>query len=97
MEVRLTQEMLTAVKQTPELPDNLRARVSKATADGDMFLLTLDQDEQMAMTEVCEWHVRTNPDSGDLTEQGRLFDNIIQAIIDADLRTEGRTDGMAES
>ncbi len=97
MEVRLTQQMLTAVKETPELPDNLRARVSNAKADGDKFVLTLDQDEQMAMTEVCEWYVRTNPDSGDLTEQGRLFDDIIQAIIDADLRAEGRTDGMAES
>ncbi len=66
MEVRLTQEMLTAVKETPELPDNLRTRVSDAKA------------------------------AGDLTEQGRLFDEIIQAIIDADLRAEGR-DGMTES
>ncbi len=66
MEIRLTKEMLAAVKETPELPDNLRTRVSDAKA------------------------------AGDLTEQGRLFDDIIQAIIDADLRTEGRTDGMAD-
>jgi hypothetical protein len=92
MEVRLTQQMLTAVKETPELPDNLRARVSNAKADGDKFVLTLDQDERMAMTEVCEWYVRTNPDSGDLTEQGRLFDDIIQAIIDADLQADGRAE-----
>ncbi len=88
MEVRLTQKMLTAVKETPELPDNLRARVSDAKADGDVFVLTLDDDERMAMTEICEWYVRTDPESGDLTEQGRLFDDIIQAIIDADLQTE---------
>ncbi len=88
MEVRLTQKMLTAVQETPELPDNLRARVSDAKADGDVFVLTLDDDERMAMTEICEWYVRTDPESGDLTEQGRLFDDIIQAIIDADLQTE---------
>ena len=88
MEVRLTQKMLTAVQETPELPDNLRARVSDAKADGDVLVLTLDDDERMAMTEICEWYVRTDPESGDLTEQGRLFDDIIQAIIDADLQTE---------
>ena len=88
MEVRLTQEMLTAVKETPELPDDLRTRVIDAKADGDMFVLTLDQDERVAMTEMSEWYVRTNPDSRDLTEQGRLFDDIIQAIIDADLQAE---------
>ena len=84
MEVRLTQEMLTAVKETPELPDNLRTRVSDAKAAGDLFVLKLDEDERVAMTEMCEWYVRTDPDSGALTEQGRLFDDIIQAIVDAD-------------
>ena len=42
MEVRLTQEMLTAVKKTPELPDNLRTRVIDAKAAGDLFVLKLD-------------------------------------------------------
>lgn len=88
MEVRLTQEMLTAVKETPELPDNLRTRVIDAKAAGDLFVVKLDEDERVAMTEMCEWCVRTDPDSGDLAEQGRLVDDIIQAIIDADLQTE---------
>ncbi len=55
MEVRLTQEMLTAVKETPELPDNLRTRVIDAKAAGDLFVLKLDEDERVAMTEMCEW------------------------------------------
>ncbi len=88
MEVRLTQKMLTAVRGTPELPDNLRRRVDDAKPDGDVFVVTLDDDERVAMTEMCEWYVRTDPDSGDLTEQGRLFDEIIQAIIDADLQAK---------
>ena len=90
MEVRLTQEMLAAVKETPELPDNIRTRVIDAKAAGDLFIVKLDDDERVAMTEMCEWYVRTDPDSGDLTEQGRLFDDIIQAIIEADLQTDGR-------
>ncbi len=88
MEVPLTHKMLTAVRETPELPDNLRRRVDDAKPDGGVFVVTLDDDERVAMTEMCEWYVRTDPDSGDLTEQGRLFDEIIQAIIDADLQAK---------
>ena len=85
MEVRLTEQMLSALRGTPELPDNLRRGVEAAEDDGDGFLLTLDQDEQMALTELCEWYVRKDPDTGELTEDGQLFDDIVQAIIDADL------------
>ncbi len=85
MEVRVTEEMLEALKATPEIPDNLRARVDSAEAGGDGFLLTLDEDERVAMTEMCEWYVRKDPDTGEFTKQGKLFDDIVQAIIDADL------------
>jgi len=47
--------------------------------------VSLGEDERMAMTEMCEWYVRTDHDTGELTDQGRLFESIIQAIIDADL------------
>lgn len=86
MDVRMTEEMLVALKATPEMPDNLRACVDAAEADADGFLVTLDEDEQMALTELCEWYVRKDPDSGELTKQGKLFDDIVQAIIDADLK-----------
>ena len=85
MEVRVTGEMLEALKATPEIPDNLRACVDSAEANGDGFLMTLDEDERMAMTELCEWYVRKDPDTGEVTKQGKLFDDIVQAIIDADL------------
>ena len=85
MEVRIDEEMLAALKDAPELPDNLRACVDSAVPDGDDFLVTLDQDEQMALTELCEWYVRTDPETNQLTEQGKLFDRIVQVIIDADL------------
>ncbi len=85
MEVRLTEPMLSALRGTPELPDNLRRRVEDVEDDGDGFLLTLDQDEQMALTELCEWYVRKDPETDELTEDGQLFDDIVQAIIDADL------------
>jgi hypothetical protein len=85
MEVRMTQEMVDALRKTAEMPDNLLACLDKAEADADALLVPLDEDERMAMTEMCEWYVRSDPDTGELTEQGRLFESIIQAIIDADL------------
>jgi hypothetical protein len=92
MEVRMTEIMVKALTETPEIPDNLLTCLRSAKADGDILLVDLGQDERMAMTEMCEWYVRTDPGTGELTEQGKLFESIIQAIIDADLAPGGRTE-----
>ncbi len=85
MELRLNEEMIAALRETPELPDNLRACIDGARGESDAFVVTVDDDEQMALTELCEWYVRKDPQTDELTEQGRLFDSIVQIIIDADL------------
>ena len=92
MKVRMTETMVNALTETSEIPDNLLTCLRSAEADGDMVLVDIGQDECMAMTEMCEWYVRTDPDTGELTEQGKLFESIIQAIIDADLAPGGMTD-----
>lgn len=85
MELRLNEEMIAALRETPELPDNLSACIEAAHAESDSFVVTVDDDEQMALTELCEWYVRKDPETGELTKQGRIFDAIVQLIIDADL------------
>ncbi len=85
MELRLDEEMIAALRETPELPDNLRACIDDARAETDVFFVTVDDDEQMALTELCEWYVRKDPATGELTKQGRIFDAIVQLVIDADL------------
>lgn len=85
MEVRMTTDMLGALRETAELPDNLRACVQNAQPAGEAFVMTLDDDEAMAMTELCEWFIRKDPTTGELTEKAKLFDAIINAIYDADL------------
>ena len=89
MKVRMTEIMVKALTETPEIPDNLLTCLRGAETDGDMLLVDLGQDERMALTEVCEWYVRSDPDTGNLTEQGNLFESIIQAIISADLAPDG--------
>jgi len=84
--VRLTQPQLTALRQVPEIPDNLLARVNAARGDGGAFVMALNQDEAMAMTEMCQWYIRKDPTTGQLGEQARLFEGIVDAIYEAEAR-----------
>ena len=83
MQIHLTEPMLTALRGTAEIPDNLLGRVNGAARDGDGFVMTLSEDEAMAMTEMCQWFIRRDPTTGALGERAKLFDAIVRAIDDA--------------
>jgi hypothetical protein len=85
MEARITAEMLDALKQTLEIPDNLAAAADAAVAHEDQFLLRLTEDEAMAMVEMCQWYIKKDPDTGELTPKAKLFNAIVDAIDEADL------------
>jgi hypothetical protein len=76
--------MLAALRETPEIPDNLLARVSAARQDGGMSVITLSEDEAMAMTEMCQWYIRKDPATGQLNEKAKTFEAIVNAIYDAE-------------
>lgn len=84
MQVRLTESMLIALRQVAEIPDNLLARVNAARRDGGAFVMVLNEDEAMAMTEMCQWYIRKDPTTGQLGEQARLFEGIVNAIYEAE-------------
>ncbi len=84
MDVRLTDPMLSALREAPEIPDNLLARVNAARRDGGGSALTLSEDEAMAMTEMCQWYIRKDPTTGQLGERARVFQTIVNAIYDAE-------------
>lgn len=84
MQVRLSEPMLSALRETPEIPDNLLARVSGARQDGGGWVMTLTQDESMAMTEMCQWYIRKDPTTGRLGDKATLFEAIVSAIYDAE-------------
>jgi len=44
MNVRLTEAMLAALRETPEMPDNLLARVQGARQDGAQRVMSLSED-----------------------------------------------------
>jgi hypothetical protein len=83
MEVRLTTPMLEALRATPEIPDNLRRCVDSAVKNGDGFLITMDEDEAMAMTEMCQWYIKKDPTSGKYGAKAEIFDGIVRAVYKA--------------
>ncbi len=79
LQVSMTSEMLDALRQTPEIPDNLRKRVDTARPAGAAFAVTLSDDEAMAMVEMCQWYIHQD-ENGELPPKAALFDSIVTAI-----------------
>ena len=84
MHVRITSAMLDALKAAPDLPENLRRQVSGVAARDGGFVLTLDEDETMAMTEMCQWYIRKDPVTGKLGAKAEVFDAIVRSIYAAE-------------
>ena len=84
MHVRLTKAMVEALKAAPDLPENLRKRVSEVATQGDGLQMTLDEDETMAMTEMCQWYIRKDPATGKLGPKAEVFDAIVRSIYAAE-------------
>ena len=83
MQVHLTAPMLEALKITPEIPDNLRRVVDSATKNSDGFFVTMDDDEAMAMTEMCQWYIKKDPATGKYGTKAEIFDGIVRAVYKA--------------
>ena len=81
-QVHMTEEMIDALRETPEIPDNLRKRVDTARPEGAAFAVTLSDDEAMAMVEMCQWYIHQD-ENGALPPKSVLFDSIVAAIDDA--------------
>jgi hypothetical protein len=85
MDVTLSEKLFETLKATPEMPESIATRLESARTDGGDRIFTLSEDERMAMEEMCQWHVMKDPETGELTPKAVLYDNIINAIYDADL------------
>ncbi len=85
MQAKLTAEMLTTLKETAEIPDNLVSAAEAAVQDGDGFLIELTEDEAIVMVEMCQWYIKKDPDTGELTPKAKLFSGMVDAIDDANL------------
>jgi hypothetical protein len=83
MQVRLTPAMIDALKASTEMPDNLVRCIAGAQRQGDAFRVTLDDDDAMSLTEMCQWYIKKDPVTGKLGPKAEIFDGIVRSIYAA--------------
>lgn len=85
MQITVTAAIAAALKTLRDVPDNLRARFDAMAKRGDAFTLTLSEDEAMALGELVQWHIRTDPATGKPTSATAPFDELVRLIDEAQL------------
>ncbi|MBI1722464.1 MAG: hypothetical protein HYR48_00985 [Gemmatimonadetes bacterium] len=86
MELKLSQEMLDALHHAGHVPEDLKRCLDAiAPVQGAVppqFRLVLSEDEAMELSELLQWHVRSDPVTGQPTPETAPYAAIIQAIAD---------------
>lgn len=82
MDLAITHAQFEAVLSAKHLPDVLKRVLdgAKPAGDGKGHLLHLTYEEATALQELCAWNVHTT-DTGEVTPESRLFDDLVKAII----------------
>jgi hypothetical protein len=80
MDLAITRAQLDAVRNAKHLPDVLRRVLDGAEPSGDGVTLHLTYEEATALQELAAWSVHTT-DTGDVTPESRIFDDLVKAII----------------
>ena len=85
MELHLTRPMLDALKRATHIPPDVQKEIDGVRGDGGTYRLHLSEDEGMELSELLQWHVRTDPASGKPTEDTAPYAAIIGRIAEAGL------------
>ena len=88
MRILLSQAMLDALKKARHIPPDVQKRVDAVRPESGSpptYTLALSEDEGMELSELLQWHVRTDPASGKPTEDTAPYAAIIGRIAEAGL------------
>ena len=80
MDLTVTSQQYDAVRTAKHLPDVLKKVLDKANKQANGYVLHLTYEEATALNELAAWNVHTD-DSGSVTPQSKLFDDLVRAII----------------
>jgi hypothetical protein len=83
MQVSITRAVAESLRTLAHVPDDLRRRFDAMTPAGDGVVLTLSDDDAMALAELVQWHVRTDPATGKPTAETAPFAELIRLIDEA--------------
>lgn len=85
MQVRLTQAIVDALRTLKDVPDGLRSRFDAMTKNDGGHILKLTDDEGMALAELLQWHIRTDPATARPTKETAPFAELVRLIDEAQL------------
>jgi hypothetical protein len=87
MEILLDQEMLDALRRAKHIPPDVQKDIDAARPEPGTspprYRLHLSDDEAMELSELVQWHVRTDPATGKATAETAPYAEVIRLITDA--------------
>jgi hypothetical protein len=83
MQIIISQDIADALKSLGHVPDGLRARIDGITRTDGGYALKLSDDDGIALAELVQWHMRTDPATGKPTPESAPFGRLIALIDDA--------------
>ena len=88
MKILLSQAMLDALKTAKHIPPDVQKRVDAVKPEPGSpptYRLQLSEDEGMELSELLQWHVRTDAATGRPTADTAPFADIIARITERQL------------
>ena len=84
MEVKITQAIVDALKKLHDVPDDMRTSFDAAAPAGaGLFVIKLTDDQSIALGELLQWHIRTDPATGQLTAESAPYADLIARVDEA--------------
>jgi hypothetical protein len=84
--ILIGQAMLDALKTAKHIPPDVQQRIDTVKPEPGSpptYHLQLSEDEGMELSELLQWHVRTDPGTGQPTSETRPFADVIARIAEA--------------
>ncbi len=82
MRITISQDIVDALKSLGHVPDELRARFDAIAKTDGGYILKLNDDDGIALAELMQWHIRTDPMTGKPTAESAPFSRLIALIDD---------------
>ncbi len=88
MTILLSQKMLDALKAAKHIPPDVQKRMDAVKPEPGTppsYRLQLSEDEGMELSELLQWHVRTDAATGKPTADTAPYADVIARIAEAEL------------
>jgi len=87
MQIELSQAMLEALKRAKHVPPDVQRRIDGVTPEPGLtpprYALHLSDDEAIELSELLQWHVRTDPATGRPTADSAPYAEVIARIAES--------------